>query len=115
MHNDFELSNRVLHSQAFTNKNNPSIFVKQEIEHQSEQKRNMPNHKIDTNYGSTLTQTDLQANNREYQLKPTINSGGFEGRGLIPTTHRVDSSNKLNVSEKNRRDKIIMNIQNSRN
>jgi hypothetical protein len=118
MHNDFELNNRVLHSKAFTNKNNPSIFIKQEIEHQSEQKRNMPNHKIETNYGSISRQTDLEANNREYQLKPTINSGGFEGRGLIPTTDRLDCSNKLNSSatlEKNRRDKIIMNIQNSRN
>jgi hypothetical protein len=119
IHDDLDLHRRVIQTEAVTNKNNPNIFVRHEIEHLPEAKRNMPTHQISTNQGTTSRLSNLDVNDREYHLKPTINPGGFEGRGQIPTTNRIDRStdNGINgsaLSDKARRDKLIMNMQEGR-
>ena len=119
IHDDFELDRRVIHAEAITNKNNPNIFIRHEIEHQPEYKRNMPTHNIATNHGTTSRLSNLDAHDREYHLKPTINAGGYEGRGQIPTTDRIERSidhgiNESALSEKVRRDQLIMDMQKAR-
>jgi hypothetical protein len=116
IYNDFQLENRVLHTEAKTNINNPNIFVRQEIEYQQEQKRNIPNHNITTNQGTLSTQKNLDLT-RDHQLKHTISAGGYEGRGNIPTSNRQDMVTNLNdstLSEKSRRDRLIMDMKQER-
>ena len=117
IYGEFELENRVLHTDAKTNINNPNIFIRQEIDYQQEQKRNIPNHTVTTNHGTITTQKNLDLT-RDHQLKHTINAGGYEGRGYIPSSNRQEMTINLNdstLSEKAQRDKIIMDMKNERN
>lgn len=83
IHNDVELQKRVLDTEATTNKYR-DIHVRPETQHQSEQKRNRPNAHAFTNHGTTQRQSTMDITNRGYNLKPTINAGGMEGRGQKP-------------------------------
>ena len=119
MHDDFELDRRVIQTEAVTNKNNPNVFIRHDIEHQQDQKRNVPNHQIDTNHGTTSRQINADDNDREYYLKPTINPGGYDGRGQMPTINRLDRTvdNGINgsaLSAKVNRDKLIMDMKQDR-
>ena len=121
IHNEFELDRRVLQTEAITNKNNPNIFIRHEIEHQKNPERNMPIHQIETNHGTTFRQKNLDSGSREYNLKPTINPGEYTGRGQIPNPNphnpdKIDWSgiNTSALSEKARRDQLIMNMQEGR-
>lgn len=117
IHDDFELNRRAIHTEAITNKNNPSVFVRHEAENEVDYKRNIPAHKIETNYGSSSIQKNSDVNDRVYNLKPTINSGGYEGRVQLPTNNRIDKTIGINssaLSDKTTRDKFIMDMQQNR-
>ena len=115
-YNDIELRSRHLNTSATTNKKS-DIFVRNEIEYQKEQERNLPQHNISINKGSS-TSADIDPN-REYFLRPSINAGEFKGTGFIPTFNTKDNTsevgaNKSSLLKKVTRNKIISDITTNR-
>jgi hypothetical protein len=52
-------------------------------------------------------------NNREYKLKPTINTGGISGRGKMPL-QGMDSTVRLGETQQHARNRMIMEMQQGR-
>lgn len=75
-----------------------------------EQQLNRPATSCYSNQGSTSTQTYDTISNRNYNLKPTINPGGMNIGGTMPSQERVQSQVQLN-SSKLARNKFIMEMQ----
>jgi len=90
IHEDIELTRRLPSHKATTN--NGLNIRKNVVEnpYQLEQVRNMPTTTVYTNAGSFQTPGGNSSHiSRDYKLKPTINAGGFDNNGTIPSNQRV--------------------------
>jgi len=81
-----DLQRRVPAHAAETNYNQ-NIYVKPVDGYQMQQRHNRPIAHGATNHRSTRQQVD-NISSRQYNLTPTINAGGFTGRGTMPTQNR---------------------------
>jgi hypothetical protein len=97
MHKELDLKRRVIGTDASTN-HNSNIYVHQEIDHQPIQKLNRPNIEVLTNYDTKGPKNIVDLNNREYNLKETLNYGGMTGRGQMPLK-QVNSNSDVNLRE----------------
>jgi hypothetical protein len=83
IHKDIELDRHILDTSMSTNKQR-DIYIRPVYEYQPEQKRNRPISRASTNNGTIQRQSNIDLNDREYKLKPTISYGGMTGRGKMP-------------------------------
>jgi hypothetical protein len=115
MHNDFDLERRVIQTSAQTNKQQ-NIHRRPEVEHiEHDQTNNRPVTQAFTNHGnSNMRGTNIDLNSRNYKLHPTLNPGGFDGKGQMPMTNRMQEVNENVQSEKTIMNKRIFDLQHAR-
>jgi hypothetical protein len=114
IHKDIKLQRRVLAATMATNKHR-NIYSRPQTQHQAIQKRNRPIARVTANHGTIKRQSSNDINSREYKLHPTINAGGFEGRGQQPNFDRNQRVNENFVSDKMKMSKRVMQMQVGRN
>jgi len=116
-HKNLELQRRVLAATMATNKQR-NIYVRPQVEHQAEQKRNRPMARGATNHGVAGRQSmeSMHAlNNREYRLAPKISAGGFDGRATVPRAGPSQSTSMPIVeSERARMSRRVLEMQHTR-
>jgi hypothetical protein len=87
IHDDITLNRPVPQHSSRTN-HQRSIYVRPEVEHRREQKLNRPVAYGSTNHGALHRQQIDMISDRTYRLNPTVNPGGFEGKGTMPAQQR---------------------------
>ena len=112
LHKDINLEGKLLQKNVNSNKQ-LNIHIQSKPSYQQEYQKNIPNHQIETNYGSTDRQTNLDIN-RQYVLKPTINAGEFTGKCSKPMVDRMQQVIETPLSEKALMNKKIMMMQQNR-
>ena len=113
IHDDISLQRRTIMTSAPTNKQ-LNIYVRPQVQYQSEQKRNRPLASAITNHGTVQHQSIDNLSSREFKLNPTISAGSFTGRGQIPLQKRISSINDNIETEKAVMGKKVMEMQHSR-
>ena len=109
IHNDMELQRRVISTSASTNKGE-NIYIRNQHEHQKEQKNNRPMTNASTNYGTTSIQQGFELNSRDAKLHPTLSLGQFEGKAQKPLVNQ-NSDFKINNTERQIRSQKILEMQ----
>ena len=113
IHDPVNLRSRTILTSAQANKQR-NIYVRPQVQHQSEQKRNRPMATAISNHGSIQRQSIDNLSSREYKLNPTISAGSFTGRGHIPLQNRITRINDNIETEKAVMSKKVMEMQHSR-
>lgn len=113
LHKDLELQRRVILSTAATNKHR-DIYTRTAIEHEKTLTRNTPLTEINLNHGLSKIQTGVDNNSREYNLRPTISAGGYEGTFSKPMLERTQQINENMGSDRSIMSKKVMDMQTGR-
>ena len=88
IHGDLMLDRNLPEHNARTNIQQ-NIHKRSEYENELHFDRNMPNAQAMSNPGNSRRGVMDEMTSRDYRLKPTINAGGFDGRGVLPMQNRM--------------------------
>lgn len=99
IHEDIELK-RALPSHTTRTNVGRNIYKNPVDQKVREYSRTRPVTHVVSNMGTRGRQSVHDLNSREYRLKPTVNAGGYEGRGMKPMENRMQNVNEDYQSEK---------------
>lgn len=108
IHDDLELSRAVPEYDAYTNKGNQTVYKRGEDQvKEREYNMNRPVTQVNTSYGDSRKQVYDIISNRDYNLKPTINAGGYTENIGMPSIVRQQELTEFDTHKSDMRKKIF--------